>query len=502
MNLAGRKEWLALGVLVLPVLLISVDLTVLGFALPYLAEDLAPTSAQQLWIVDIYSFMLAGLLVLMGTVGDRIGRRRLLLVGALAFGGASVLAAYAANAEMLIVARALLGIGGSTLMPSTLSLIRNMFTDRNQRRLAIGVWSAAFSGGMAVGPVVGGWLLERFWWGSVFLVNVPVMVVLIVGLLLVPESRDPNPGRFDPASAVLSLATMLPVVYGIKNVAEHGPSWTAAITAVLGCVFGGTFVRRQRVLADPMLDLRLFRQRAFSVSVLTNMLGVFAMVGLLFLIPQYLQLVLGLSPLVAGLWMLPMTAAAMAGALLAARLARHVSTPRLIGGGLLVGAAGYLAITQIGTTSGLVYLVFALVLVGFGVTLSETLTNDLIISVAPPERAGAASAVSETGFELGGALGTALLGSLAMVVYRGSLTIPPGLPADAAQPARETLGGAVAVSHELPAPAGEALREVASNAFVQGMQLTAVLGAVLLACTAIQAMILLSRQQSSARVDA
>ncbi|TCP54109.1 DHA2 family multidrug resistance protein-like MFS transporter [Tamaricihabitans halophyticus] len=496
--MATRRDWFALGVLVLPVLLISIDMTVLGFALPFLAEDLAPSSAQQLWIVDIYSFVLAGLLVLMGTVGDRIGRRRLLYLGALAFGIASALAAYSTSAEMLIVARALLGLGGATLMPSTLSLIRNIFTDRAQRRLAIGIWSAAFSGGMALGPVVGGWLLEHFWWGSVFLINVPVMAVLLIALVAVPESRDPKPGKFDPLSAVLSLATLLPVIYGVKKMAEQqAVSLLPALSIVLGLAFGAAFVRRQWSLEQPMLDLNLFRERRFSVSVLTNMLGVFAMIGLLFLLPQYLQLVLGLSPMTAALWILPQALAAVLGALLAARLAQRFSVPALVGIGLLVAAAGFLAITQLGVDSGLAYVVVGFAVVGFGVALSETLTNDMIIATAPPARAGAASAISETGFELGGALGVALLGSLSSMLYRADLGALDGLSASASDAARETLGGAVAVADGVSGPAGAALHASASGAFVHSVQLTALVGAAILAYTGIQAMVLLRKKKQT-----
>ncbi|WP_242580699.1 MFS transporter [Amycolatopsis sp. 195334CR] len=487
---AGRREWAALAVLVLPVLLISVDMTVLGFALPYLSEDLAPTGTEQLWIVDIYSFMLAGLLVLMGTLGDRIGRRKLLLAGAVAFGAASVLAAFATSPWLLIAARALLGVGGATLMPSTLSLIRGIFVDPTQRRVAIAVWSAGFSGGMALGPVLGGWLLEHFWWGSVFLINVPVMLVLLVaGPLLLPEARDPNPGRFDPLSAVLSLATMLPVVYGIKLFAEHGFDLVAVVSVLAGAGIGVLFVRRQQVLTDPMLDLGLFRNRAFSTSVVTNLLGVFSLTGLLFLVPQYLQLVLGLRPMVAALWLLPTTVAGVAGALLAARLARRIPVSTLIGTGLLIAAGGFALLLGIGVDSGLAALVIGFVLVSIGVALSETLTNDLIITAAPPERAGAASAISETGFELGGALGTAVIGSVATAVYRA------GVPESAGEAARETLGGAAATLD------GDLLH-TAREAFVSGLHVTAVLGTLLLAYTAVQAMVLLRRRRETAEVAA
>ncbi|GLY70112.1 MFS transporter [Amycolatopsis taiwanensis] len=496
MTTTGRRHWIALAVLVLPVLLMSVDMTVLGFALPYLSEDIGPSGAEQLWIVDIYSFVLGGLLVLMGTLGDRIGRRKLLLSGAVVFGGASVLAAFATSPALLIAARALLGVGGATLMPSTLSLIRSIFTDSAQRRVAIAVWGAGFSGGMAAGPVVGGWLLEHYWWGSVFLINVPVMLVLLVaGPLLLPEARDPAPGRFDPISALLSLAAILPVVFGIKRFAAHGADPFAVLAVLAGLVFAVVFVRRQRGLPDPMLDLTLFRHRAFSVSVLTNMLGVFALAGLLFLVPQYLQLVLGLRPMTAALWLLPTTAAGVAGSLAAARLARRVRLPWLIGGGLLAGAAGFLVLVQIGVDGGLAMLVLGLVLVGFGVPLSETLTNDLIITVAPPERAGAASAISETGYELGGALGTAIMGSIAAAVYRA------GVPVDAGDAARETLGSAVATSAHLPAEQAAPLLAAVREAFVHGLQVSAVGGAALLAFASVQAMVLLRQGRTESRRD-
>ncbi|MBB3052941.1 DHA2 family multidrug resistance protein-like MFS transporter [Prauserella isguenensis] len=488
MDRAGTRDWAALGVLVLPVLLISVDMTVLGFALPYLSEDLAPTGAEQLWIVDIYSFVLAGLLVLMGSVGDRIGRRRLLLSGAALFGAASVFAAFAASPAMLIAARALLGVGGATLMPSTLSLIRTIFADPAQRRLAIAVWGSGFSGGMALGPVVGGWLLEHFWWGSVFLVNVPVMaVLLVVGPLLLPEAADPAPGRFDLLSAVLSLATVLPVVYGIKDLAKHGLGSAPLAAIGLGLAVGAAFVHRQRMLADPMIDLRLFARREFSVSIVTNMLGVFAMTGLLLLIPQYLQLVLGMPPLTAALWMLPMTLAGVAGSLLVTRLARHVPVPRLIGAGLLLAAVGFALVAVLGGGAGPGIVVSALVLVGFGVPLSEVLTNDLIVSTAPPERAGSAAAISETGFELGGALGTAVLGSVAMAIYHS------GVPVGAPDAARETLGGAVGAARGLPPEEAGALLDTAAEAFVSGMRISAVAGTVLLVLTAAQAVLLLRK---------
>src|SRR5688572_17909033 len=267
---AGRREWIGLAVIALPCMLYSMDLTVLNLAVPHLSADLKPSSAELLWIIDIYGFMVAGALITMGTLGDRIGRRRLLLIGATAFGIASVIAAFSSSAEMLIATRALLGVAGATLAPSTLSLIRNMFLDPNQRTFAIGVWVTSYSVGGAIGPLLGGILLQYFWWGSVFLLGVPVMVLLLVlGPVLLPEYRDPKAGRLDLFSAGLSLAAVLCVIYGLKRIAEDGVAWLPAVSIVTGLVLGLQFLRRQRRLADPLIDLRLFRVPAFSASLAT-----------------------------------------------------------------------------------------------------------------------------------------------------------------------------------------------------------------------------------------
>jgi MFS transporter, DHA2 family, multidrug resistance protein len=299
---AGRREWIGLAVIALPCLLYSMDLTVLNLAVPSLTVDLKPTSTQLLWIIDIYGFLVAGSLITMGTLGDRIGRRRLLLIGAVAFGAASVLAAFSRSAAMLIASRAVLGLAGATLAPSTMSLIRNMFLDPHQRSVAIGVWISSYSAGAVIGPPIGGLLLEHFWWGSVFLVSVPMMVlVLVLGPILLPEFRDPDAGRPDPLSAVLSVAAVLGVIYGLKQIAAHGLSVLPVLSIVAGLGVGALFVRRQRHLDDPLIDLRLFKAPAFSASLATYMLATFAVFGPYVFIAQYLQLVLGLSPMQAGL---------------------------------------------------------------------------------------------------------------------------------------------------------------------------------------------------------
>lgn len=475
---AGRREWIGLAVLMLPTLLIAMDITVLHLAVPSLSEALQPTSSQLLWITDIYGFMIAGSLITMGTLGDRIGRRRLLLTGAVAFGIASTIAAFSTSAVMLIAARAVLGIAGATLMPSTMSLIRNMFLDANQRTVAIGIWVSGFSVGSALGPLVGGLLLEHFWWGSVFLIGVPVMLILLgAGLLLLPEYRDPNPGKFDLLSAGMSLVAVLLVIYGLKQVAESGFGLVAIVTVILGVVIGILFVQRQRKLTDPLIDLRLFRVPAFSASLATYTIGIFLGFGMFLFIAQYLQLVLGLSPLQAGMWSVPGAIAFIIGSNIAPKLVRRVRPAYLVAGGLLFGSVGMAMLAAIGLNSlALVVIGNTVMSLGFGVTF--TLTVDLVVGTAPPERAGAASALAETGAELGGALGLAILGSLGMAVYRIQVaaTMPGGIAPDVVHAVQETLGGAIVAAEQLPNQIGAALLEAARQSFAQGLQVNALIG--------------------------
>jgi DHA2 family multidrug resistance protein-like MFS transporter len=478
---AGRREWIGLAVIALPCLLYSMDLTVLHLAVPALSADLKPTSAQLLWIIDIYGFLVAGSLITMGTLGDRIGRRRLLMIGAAAFGIASILAAFSTSAEMLIATRALLGIAGATLAPSTMSLIRNMFQDPKQFTTAIGIWISAYSAGGAIGPLVGGVVLEFFWWGSVFLIGVPVMVLLLVlGPVLLPEYRDPDAGRPDLVSAALSLAAVLLVILGLKQIAQDGPAWTPTLSIVAGLALGIAFVRRQFTLADPLIDLRLFRVPAFSASLALYGFGVFVLFGGFLFGPQFLQLVLGLSPLEAGLWSLPWAVAFIVGSMLTPRLVGRVRPVTLIVGGLVLGAIGFAAMTRLDAQTGIALLVPATVAFSLGFAPLFTLTNDLIISSAPPERAGAASGISETCAELGGALGIAIFGSIGIAVYRAAMpdAIPAGVPFEVAEAARDTLGGAITLAGQLPDQLGTQLIDAARQAFTRGLQLTAVISAV------------------------
>ena len=483
------REWCALAALTLPVLLIAMDNTVLGFAVPALSEALRPSSAELLWIIDIYSFVLAGLLVIMGTLGDRIGRRRLLLLGSAGFGAASVLAAASTSAPMLIGARALLGIAGATLMPSTLSLIRNIFLVDRQRTFAIAVWSVAFAVGSAIGPAVGGWLLASFWWGSVFLIPVPVTVLLLgVVPMLVPESRDPHPGAWDTTGAVLSMAAILPFVFGTKLLAERGPSVLGIGALAVGVLFGARFVRRQRRLADPMIDLRLFHRVGFRTAVVANVTACFAWAGSLFFLTQYLQLVLDVSAARAALLLLPGLGASVLCTLVAGTLARRTSVAAVLGGGLLVTAVGFVILAAAPTRGSEAVAMVAFVFIGSGLGASMPIAVDAVVANVPPERAGAGASVSETGNELGIAMGTALLGTLALAVYRRRLSAsaPRGVSPGDLHAAQETLGAAANTAHGLAGDVGPALMDAARTAFTDGMHVSAAVGAAALLAVGVQ----------------
>jgi DHA2 family multidrug resistance protein-like MFS transporter len=465
---------------------------------PSLSTDLNPTSTQLLWITDIYGFMVAGSLITMGTLGDRIGRRKLLLMGAGLFGVASALAAFSTSAEMLIATRALLGIAGATVAPSTLSLIRNMFADPRQRTTAIGIWVTSYSVGAVLGPLLGGVLLEYFWWGSVFLLAVPVMLLLlVVGPILLPEFRDPNAGRLDIFSAALSLAAVLAVIYGLKRIAAEGFAWLPILAIVAGIAIGVAFVRRQHGLADPFLDLSLFRTPAFSASLGTYMVSVFVLFGTSLLIAQYLQLVLGLSPMRAGLWTLPSAGGFILGSMGAPLLVRRLRPAYVMGGCLAMATLGFVLLMRVGETSGLGFVVAGSVVMSFAIAPVVTLATDLIVGAAPPERAGAAAAISETSAEFGGALSIAVLGSIATAVYRTTMrdAAGTGVAADVMATARSTLGGAVAAAERLPAQQGIELLGAARDAFVRALEITAGISAILALATAIMAVAALRHVQ-------
>ncbi|MEJ0040212.1 MAG: MFS transporter [Gammaproteobacteria bacterium] len=492
---ATRREWIGLGVLTLPCVLYSMDLTVLNLAVPQLAQDLKPSASQMLWIVDIYGFLLAGALITMGTLGDRIGRRRLLMIGATVFGIVSVLAAFAPTAQMLIAARALLGLAAATLAPSTLSLIRNMFLDDRQRTLAIGIWGAGFSSGAAIGPFVGGILLERFWWGSVFLASVPVMALLLVlAPRLLPEFRDPQCGRMDIVSAALSLAAVLSIIYGIKRMAEMLVfSFEHAAFIAAGIALAVVFVRRQLRLADPLIDLAMFRIRALRASLSINIIGLFAAFGFFLLISQYFQLALGMGPLEAGLWSAPSGPAFIIGSLATPALANRIRPANLLAGAFIIGAIGLLVIAYAAAHPSMGLFMAGYVAFCLGIAPMGTLTTDIVMSTVPPERAGAASGISETSFELGGALGIALLGSFVAALYRSSTAGLMPLTQVDITPAKETLAGAVAVAKQLPPEIGGPLLAIARQAFVDAFAQAALVAAALCVVVAIISLAFLRR---------
>ena len=501
---SARRRWTALAVLVLAVLLVAVDATVLFLAIPFISESLHPSATQLLWIGDSYSFVLAGLLVSMGSLSDRIGRRRLLLIGTAAFGAASVLAAYAPGAGWLIAARALLGVAGATIMPSTLSLIRNLFPDERERAKAIGIWGAAATAGAAAGPLVGGLVLEHFWWGAVFLINIPLVVLLLVlGRQLLPESRDPNPGVWDLPSVGLSLVGIIGVVYAVKEAAVGEAGHPAVIAAaVLGVLCLTWFVRRQLRLPVPLLDVRLFADRRFTAAALGSLIALIGLAGVIFFLSQYFQLVRGYSPLRAGLADMPAFAGSVVGGLVAAWLARRCGQRAAFAGGLLAMGLGLGALGWVHADTS--YLLIAVVFLVTGVAEGAVyaLSTTMVLSSAPKEKAGAAGAVSETAYELGTALGIALVGSVLAAVYRSGLVLPAGVTGPAAADARDSLGGAVQTAATLPPATGDALRHSAREAFTHGMNLAALLSGALLIGAAALVWTMLRHRRSGATATA
>lgn len=486
---AGRREWVGLAILSIACLVYSMDLSVLFLAMPAIVTDLDPSAAELLWINDIYGFMVAGFLVTMGTLGDRVGRRKVLLIGASAFGAASVFAALSTSAPMLIVARACLGIAGATIAPSTLSLVVNLFADEGERNRAIGVWGTAFALGGLIGPLIGGMLLQYFHWGSVFLINVPVMLALILAApFLLPEYRSGTAGRIDLPSVALSLATVLPIIYGFKKVAIEGMTAGHLVPVAIGLAVGALFIRRQRRLADPLIDLALFRIPAFTASLLVNLAGVFFVFGIFLFQNQYLQLVLGLSPLKAALWSgLPGLVFTIM-SLQAYRITNKLGSVRTVLLGLVVNAVGTAAMGVAAYHQSLFGVLAASSLIAIGFVPVILTTTGLIVGSAPPERTGAASAISETSAEFGGALGVALLGSLGSVVYRFEMEGADlrSLPPTMAESSRSTLAGAVDAARSLGETAAPWL-DLARGSFSLGFAVSCALAAVTLVLLALVA---------------
>ena len=477
---AGPRQWWGLAILALPCLLYSMDLTVLNLAVPHITADLRPTGTQLLWIVDIYGFLLAGALVTMGAIGDRIGRRRLLMIGAVAFGVASLLAAFSTTAAMLIASRALLGLAAATLAPSTLSLIRTMFEDERQRSVAIGIWMASFSVGGAIGPLVGGMLLEYFWWGSVFLIAIPVMVLLLaVGPLLLPEHRDASGGQIDLTSAALSIAAMLALVYGVKHLVVGDLSALSIIALMAGFAMGWVFLALQNRLETPLIDLGLFRRPGFSGALFVNLAGFFLAFGSLLFLAQYLQLVLGMGTFEAGLWTLFSAAGFVAGSLAAPMLLRCMQPRSVMAASLTVAATGFLLLAASLWWDVFAPLMAATFLFSIGLAPVFALSADLVVGAAPEEKAGSAAAIAETSSELGGALGIAVLGSIVASVYQ--LRVVSFLPDAVVErfPAlQDGISNAFAQLEALTNAEAEPLHAAIAQAYVDAFASVAVVSAV------------------------
>ncbi|MFG2575538.1 MFS transporter [Streptomyces sp. NPDC048481] len=486
---AGANRWVVLVVLCVSLLLVAVDATVLHVAVPAVTEDLRPDGIELLWIVDTYPLVCASMLILFGTLGDKVGRRRILLLGYALFGVASALAAFAGSAQTLIAARALLGVGGAMIMPATLSILRQVFPDRRERALAVGIWSAVAAVGAAIGPLLGGFLLEHFWWGSVFLVNIPLMLVsLPVGRLLLPESRGAGDGPWDVVGALMAAAGLFGVVLGVKRLGggELGPF--TVVPLAVGAVLIVLFVRRQRRRTHPLVDLGMFARPAFSTAVGCIVLAMLALVGLELIAAQYLQLVLGLSPLETGLRLLPLTFAAMAAGLAGARLLRGFGPRRMVCGGFLLTAAAVLVLTAMGGSDNAGLLLSGFLLLGFGLETTLFAAYESMLSEAPQEQAGGAAAIGETSYQLGAGIGIALLGTVMNAAYAPGLSSVPGVPASASAAAGHSLGEAYEVAGQLGGPAGAALRHVAKDSFVHGLHVTLLVSAGLLLLGAVMAL--------------
>jgi MFS transporter, DHA2 family, multidrug resistance protein len=477
---AGRREWIAVAILCLPTLITTADISILFLALPDISADLGPGATQQLWLTDIYGFMIAGFLITMGTLGDRIGHRTVLLAGAVGFIAASLLGAFSTSTTMLLIARALMGVAAATVMPSVLALIRKMFQDPKQMGAAFGAWGSSIMLGVVLGPVIGGLLLNSFWWGSVFLIGIPVMaLVLVVGPALLPKYSNPHAGKLDPFSLVLSLAALLPFIYGLKELARKGWDTVPLVTIAVGLVFAVLFLVRQRRMTNPMLDLTLFRIPAVSGVIVFGLAVGFMLGGNGLMIALYLQMVEGFTPLQVGLWLLVPTIGLMIGSNAGPAIARNVRPAYVMAGGAVVSAIGSLLLTKVDRSFGIALLLIGMGVIFLGTSTGGTLASFLMMSSAPQEKAGAAGSLQSTGGEFGIALGVALLGSVATAIYRGDVIVPAEVPAGQAAVAGESIAGANAVVHTLPDPIGTHLLDSARDAFTQALHVIAGINAVL-----------------------
>ena len=499
---ADRRDWLALGVLVLPALLLFMMLTVLFLAMPHMAADLRPTGAQALWILDVYGFLMAGFLVLMGAVADRFGHRTLLVVGAALFGAVSVVAASTTDPAIMIACRAVLGVAAAAQMPATLGLIFTIFRDAGRRAVAIGVWAAGISAGVALGPLVGGLLLEFAGWQATFLIAVPVMAVVVAAapVLLPPHRAVASNGRIEVGSAVLLLAALLPLVYGIKTAATGSSPAVSAAAVAAGLGFGAWFVARQLGSAQPLLDLRLFANRTVAGALAVFTLSATALGGVYLLFTQYLQLVLGLSPIRAGLAILPAALVLVAVATTAPRLARRHRPGYVIAAGLAVQVVGYLLLTLLGPGTALIWVIAAFVVVYPAVAPSMALTTDLVVGSVTSEKAGAASGLTSTVNDLGLSLGITVIGSISAATYtaRVESVLPADLPVAIATSARLGIDAATAAAAGAPAELAGPLLAAAHDAFTAALHTGAAVAAGIAAVGAVLAAGLLRHAPATA----
>jgi DHA2 family multidrug resistance protein-like MFS transporter len=490
---ATGRSWCGLLVLLLPAVLTSMDISVLFVAGPAIADALHPSATQWLWTMDVYSFVMAGLLITMGSLGDRIGRRKVLLCGAAIFGVFSIVIAYAPNSELLILGRAILAIGGATLAPSTLSLIRGMFTHEDQRRVAVGSWTIAFVGGAVAGPIIGGALLEHFWWGAVFLINVPAMLLLLVaGPILIVESKNPTRTRFDLLGSALSLLAVVSLVFTMTETVRYGISLATAGSAIVGVGATVAFVTRQNRISHPLIDLTLFRIPAFSAAVGVNTTTAMVISGLGVLAFPFMQVVHGLTPLQSALCALPTFAGSLVGASAAAAFAAKVRATILLIAGLLAATAGFAVVTTIQPQTGLWEFLTGYTTITLGIGLTATIANSLVLKCAPPERAGAASGISETSSQLGSALGIATIGTVADIIYRS--TMDRLAPLGTNHAALESVTAAVSATQR----AGNgSLRNVAFSAYTDGVTAAAMAGAALTAAVTIALVLAAARRRNT-----
>jgi EmrB/QacA subfamily drug resistance transporter len=501
-----QRRWWTLAVLCLSLVVIGVDNTILNVALPTLVKDLNASTSQLQWIVDGYTLVFAGLLLTAGSLGDRFGRKGALSIGLLIFGTGSVLSATAGSATQLILTRCVMGIGAALIMPATLSIVTNVFTVPAERARAIAIWAGFSAMGIAIGPLAGGYLLEHFYWGSVFLVNVPiVLTALVTGWFLVPNSKDPSAPRLDPVGAVLSIVGLTALVWSIIEAPAKGWGSNSTISglAVALAVLGG-FAAWELHSDHPMLNVEFFKNPRFTAASQAVTLVFFALFGSLFVVTQYLQTVLGYSALAAGVRILPFAVVMMVLAPQSAKVAERFGTKLVVSGGLIAVAMGLLVLLSATTDSGYLPVFVSFVIMAVGMAFTMAPATESIMGSLPRDKAGVGSAVNDTTRQVGGALGVAIVGSVFSSVYASHVTSDVTalhLPASAATAANSSVGGALEVATKIGGPAGQTLASGAREAFVAGMHHGVIVGAAVAIFGALVALAFLPARAPEAAED-